>query len=38
VCIVHDTLPWGYTIEEPYAIRTKFKRDDSVRFHGYCAY
>jgi len=35
MCIVHDTLPWGGSIEEPYAIRTKFKWDDQVRFHGY---
>jgi hypothetical protein len=32
---VHDCLPWGGSEEEPLAIRTKFKLDDSVRFHGY---
>jgi len=35
MCIVHDTLPWGGSSEEPYAMRTKFKWDDTVRFHGY---
>jgi hypothetical protein len=37
MCIVHDTIPWGGTVEEQHAIRTKFKWDDSVRFHGYWA-
>lgn len=35
MCIVHDTIPWGGTVEEPCAIRTQFKWDDDVRFYGY---